>query len=88
MFVLQATLAAAASQNTGAESKRSTLKKTVPNRAEWLRLDQQMMQSFEQSESEFSHTDDDILEAMDNVLISPSGHTGKNRLSRYFSQFF
>lgn len=76
LALLQATLAAAASHNTGSESKRSTLKKSVPNRAEWLRLDQQMMQSFEQSESEFSHTDEDILEAMDNVLISPSGHTG------------
>lgn len=70
--------AAAASQNANGGSKRNTLKKTLPNRAEWLRLDQQLQQSFEQSESEFSHTDDEsILDAVDSVLMSPSGHTGK-----------
>ena len=68
---------AAAAQNANG-SKKNTLKKPLPNRSEWLRLDQQLQQSFEQSESEFSHTDDDsILDAVDSVLMSPSGHTGK-----------
>lgn len=77
IYILKAAVAAAISRNQ---------KKTLPHSGfhenEWDKMDTHITanvgQSFDASESECSQHDDSdsLFEAMDNVLLSPSGHTG------------
>jgi len=76
---------AAVSAATGAKNRHHALKGTTLNRHDWLRLDQSLERSFEQSESELSHGEDSesMLDSMDtSVLLSSStGHTDAQTLA-------
>ena len=73
--------AVTAATTTAAKKRVPPPIKAAPNRHDWLRLDQSVSRSsFDQTESEFSHTED-TESVMDSVMLSPSGHTDAQALA-------